>query len=341
MSLTRSRRQSRAYTQASKEVAKIKALILETPYGYIDFIGDTEVRLGEAGLQGVGASAQINTQTSGNKDGSVYTGGRYPERPITVPFRIRNGADAEMVQYDLYRIFAPTTKGTLTMHARTCSSCIDFIVEAVEIPPNQKPPMTGYLLLRCPDPFFRALTSRKEVIAGSVSYFKFPFTFPSEPFYISKRQEGVFREIINNGINETALTVVMTAKARVKNPYLEDVDTGGKMELNYTMQARDIITITTGKDNKKIILTRDGEDINLINYKKFPFEFLQLRSGKNLYKFGAASGVDSLEITAEFSEKFPGIYCNVPGGTERISDTELAEEIREIANIVRRNGLYG
>lgn len=320
---------------------KIKALILETPYGLIDFIGDTEVRLGEAGLQGVGASAQINTQMSGNKDGSVYTGGRFPERPITVPFRIRRSADAERAQYDLYRIFAPKTKGTLTMHARTCSSRIDFIVEAVEIPPNQKPPMTGYLLLKCPDPFFRALSTRKEVIAGSVSYFKFPFTFPSEPFYISKRQEGVFREIVNNGISDTELTVIMTAKARVKNPYLEDVDTGAKMELNYTLQAGDIVKITTGKDNKKIILTRNEKDYNLINYKKFPFEFFQLRSGANLYKFGAASGVNSLEITAEFSEKFPGIYCNIPGGTERISDTELAAEIREIANIVRRNGLYG
>lgn len=206
----------------------MKALILETPYGSIDFIGDTEIRLGTSGLQGVSASAQINTQTSGNKDGSTYISGNYTERTITVPFRIRIGADAERAQYDLYRIFAPKTKGTLTMHARTCSSKIDFIVEAVEIPPNQPPPMTGYIILRCPDPFFRALEIRKEKIAGSESMFMFPFTFPSEPFYISKRSGSVFKEIINNGIADTEIAVTMSANARVIDPYLEDVNTDRK-----------------------------------------------------------------------------------------------------------------
>lgn len=320
---------------------KIKALILETPYGFIDFIGDTEIRLGTSGLQGVSASAQINTQTSGNKDGSTYISGNYTERTITVPFRIRIGADAERAQYDLYHIFAPKTKGTLTMHARTCSSKIDFIVEAVEIPPNQPPPMTGYLVLRCPEPFFRALTIRKEIIAGSISYFKFPFTFPSEPFYISKRQDSVFKEIVNNGIADTELAITIMAKSRVVDPFLEDVNMGDKMALSFTMEAGDIITITTGKDNKRIILTRNGEEIDIFNYKIFPFTFFQLASGVNLYKFGAASGQNSLEITAEFSEKFPGIYCNIPGGTDRLSDMELQEEIRSIATIVRRNGLYG
>lgn len=319
----------------------MKALILETPYGSIDFIGDTEVRLATSGLQGVSASAQINTQMSGNRDGSTYISGNYTERTITVPFRIRIGADAERAQYDLYRIFAPKTKGTLTMHARTCSSKIDFIVEAVEIPPNQPPPMTGYIILRCPDPFFRALEIRKEKIAGSESMFMFPFTFPSEPFYISKRSDSVFKEIINNGIADTEISVTMSANARVIDPYLEDVNTGDKMALKFEMQAGDKITITTGKDNKRIILNRNGVETDIFNYRVFPFTFFQLASGSNLYKFGAASGQNSLEIVAEFSEKFPAIYCNVPGGTERMSDIELQKEIREIAEIVRINGLYG
>lgn len=319
----------------------MKALILETPYGSIDFIGDTEVRLATSGLQGVSASAQINTQMSGNRDGSTYISGNYTERTITVPFRIRIGADAERAQYDLYRMFAPKTKGTLTMHARTCSSKIDFIVEAVEIPPNQPPPMTGYIILRCPDPFFRALEIRKEKIAGSESMFMFPFTFPSESFYISKRSDSVFKEIINNGIADTEISVTMSANARVIDPYLEDVNTGDKMALKFEMQAGDKITITTGKDNKRIILNRNGVETDIFNYRVFPFTFFQLASGSNLYKFGAASGQNSLEIVAEFSEKFPAIYCNVPGGTERMSDIELQKEIREIAEIVRINGLYG
>lgn len=319
----------------------MKALIFETENGSIDLIGDTEIRLlTPPGLEGVSAKAQINTQETGDKDGSTYMSGKYTERSIIVPFRIRNGADAERAQYDLYRIFAPKVKGTMTMHARTCSSRINFIVEEVNCPPNQRN-ITGRIVLRCPDPFFRALKEEKTIIAGSSSFFKFPFVFPSEPFYISKRQDSVFKEIINDGVSETEWTLYFYAKARVVNPYLENVNTGEKMQLSFSMEAGDTVRITTGKDNKKVTLIRHGEEINIYNFRKFPFYFLQLAAGRNLFKFGADSGVNNLEITAEYSAKFPGIYCNIPGGTERISDTEISAKINEIARIVKRGGLYG
>lgn len=317
----------------------MKNLIIETVNGAVDFITDTEVRLVE--VTGVGAIGQINTQSTAGRNGSVKVSHNTPERNIVIKFRIRGGADAERVQYDIPRICETGLAATLTMHARTCSSRIDCICESANIEPNQKPPMLGFITLRCPDPFFHALIDNLEVIAGSLSYFKFPFTFPPEPFYISKRQESVFKEINNTGVSDTALEIKFYAKARVVNPYLENVDTGEKMQLNFTMEQGDEVIITTGEDNKRITLIRDGEETNIINYKKFPFYFFQLTAGKNLFKFGADSGVNSLEITARYVPKFPSIYCNIPGGTDRIGDSEILSRLQEIGYIIKRGGLNG
>ena len=160
-------------------------------------------------------------------------------------------------------------------------------------------------------------------------------------FYISKRQESVFKEIVNDGIPDTPMTIVFKATAKVVNPYLENVNTGEKMQLRFTMERGDMITVTTGEDNKRIVLTRDGEEIDIINYKKFPFYFFALKAGSNLFKYGADSGVDNLDITAQYSPQFPSMYGNIKGGSDRLGDAEIVRRLQEIGYIIKRSGLNG
>lgn len=314
-------------------------LIVETANGHIDFITDTEVRLVQ--ITGVSGIGQVNTQSTAGRNGSTKVSHNTPERRPVIEFRIRGCADAEKVQYDIPRIFENGMPATITMHSRTCSTRLDCFCETAIIDPNQAPPMRGFLTFVCTDPFFHALIDSFETIAGSESFFSFPFIFPSEPFYISKRQESVFKEIINDGVSDTPMKIVFKASAKVINPYLENVDTGEMMQLKFTMERGDIITITTGKDDKRIILTRDGEETDIINFKKFPFYFFSLKAGKNLFKFGADSGVDSLDITAQYSPQFPSMYGNIKGGTDRIGDTEIVRRLQEIGYIIKRGGLGG
>jgi hypothetical protein len=195
--------------------------------------------------------------------------------------------------------------------------------------------------LVCPDPYFRALTDNSAVIAGSEGGFMLPFTFPPEGFYISKRKESVFAEIYNDGEADTECTFTFTAVSEVVNPALIDVDTGDTAKLNFTMRRGDVITVTTGKNRKKITLTRSGATTSIFNRIVYPFTFFVLKQGKNTFKYDADEGIDGLDIVMEWSAQYGAMYTNAPAAIDaRPSYDEFQARIEEIAYIVKRNGLY-
>lgn len=304
----------------------------------IDLVNNSDVRLTE--LTGVGAIANISQQVLAGKDGSIPGTITRPARPITVSFRLRGSADGEKVMYDMYRFFEEGSKGTMIMEGRLCSSQIDYIVEECNIDPNQAPPVKGILFLLCPDPYFRTGGEESQVIAGSFSTFRFPFHFPNGPFKISERIKSVFATVYNNGVAETDMKIEFSAKSRVENPALIDVKTGQTAKLRFTMEAGDVITITTAKGEKKITLLRSGKEQNLFNYISHPFTFFTLNSGENTFKYDADSGLSGLNVKIYYTAKFGAIYTNMKGDVP-VTYEELERLVDETARIVKRGGLNG
>ncbi|MGN0618561.1 MAG: phage distal tail protein [Ruminiclostridium sp.] len=307
--------------------------------GSVDMIGDTAVRLDN--LDGVSAECILNRQAIANQDGCEVQSVRKPERTITVNFHILAGTDHEQAMHDMYRIFAAGSEGTMTMYGRLGCSKIDYKVESCIIPPNQKPPVKGIITLLCADPYFRGLEDKEEIIAGSYSCFSFPFTFPSAPFYISRRMDSVFADIYNDGEQETGMTIIITAKSRVVNPAIINVETGEKARLRFTMEGGDVVKIVTDKGKKSVMLYRGGTEINIFNYTDYPFKFFTLQQGRNTFKYDADSGAGALDIRVQYSARYGAIYTNAPGAYERISDEEIERRIEDIARIVERGGLNG
>lgn len=307
--------------------------------GTIDLIGDSAVRLDT--ITGVSAECILNRQAIANLDGCKVQSVRKPERIMSVDFHIRVGADHEQAMHDMYRIFAAGSEGTMTMYGRLGCSKIDYMVESCIIPPNQKPPVKGILTLLCADPYFRGLNDNEEIIAGSYSCFQFPFTFPSKPFYISRRMDSVFADIYNDGEQETGMTIIIAAKSRVVNPAIINVETGEKARLLFTMEGGDEIRLVTDKGRKSVTLYRGGEEVNIFNYTDYPFKFFTLQQGRNTFKYDADSGAGAMDIMVRYSARYGAIYTNAQGAYERISDEEIERRIEDIARIVEREGLNG
>lgn len=303
-----------------------------------DLISNKDVRLTH--IEGVSSYVNIATQSLAGRDGSVPGAITRPERIINAYFRIRDCADGEKAMFDMYRFFEAGTNGTMAMEGLHCDSQIDYIVQECDIPPNQQPPVKGMLTLKCPDPYFRTGGVESKTVAGSVSCFRFPFHFPDGAFKISKRIDSVFATIYNPGEAKTDMQIVFTARARVENPALIDVETGNTARLRFTMEAGDVITIDTEKGGKKITLLRNGVSTNIFNYMEHPFTFFTLNSGNNTFKYDAKSGVKNLDIVIRFTAKFGAIYTGVRGGTAPSTYEDFDNIIEEIARIVRRNGLY-
>lgn len=304
----------------------------------IDLISNSDVRL--TSLLGVGAIANISRQSLAGRDGSIPGTVTRPERTITVNFRLRGGADGEKAMHDMYRFFEAGGEGTMIMKGRLGSSQIDYIVEECTIDPNQAPPVMGILSLYCPDPYFKTGSEESETIAGSFSTFRFPFHFPNGPFKISERIKSFFATVYNNGEAETDMRIEISAKSRVVNPALIDVKTGQTAKLRFTMEAGDVITITTAKGEKKVTLLRGGTERNLFNYIAHPFTFFTLDSGANTFKYDADSGLEGLNIKIYYTAKFGAIYTNMKGDVP-VTYEELEDLVEETARIVRRNGLNG
>lgn len=317
----------------------MKNLIFNNPaVGEIDLINDEYVRL--TSITGVSNIGQINSQATAGLSGSTISSKVTPERQMLVSFRIRAGVDAEQAQHDIYRIFSALSEGTMTFVGRLGSSRINYVVQSCEIPPNQQE-IKGLATLICPDPYFHGLSENSAVISGSVNYFQFPFTFPDHAFYISRRVEELFVDVQNDGEADTECTITFTASSEVVNPALIDVNTSKAAKIKITMQRGDIITITTGKNQKKVTLKRNEDVYNIFNKISYPFTFFTLAQGKNTFTYDADAGRDGLNIVMEWSAKYGAIYTNAPGAIEaRPNYDYLAKRIEDIANIVKRNGLY-
>ena len=282
----------------------MKQLIFDNGRETIDLINDEFVRL--ISSDGMSAEAIINTQSVNGVDGSSVVSMQTPMRNPMFTLRFRGG-DVEAQQIRLNRIFKPKISGTMTVVAEHGQVKLDYVVEKLSIPPNAFPLQASVSLL-CPNPFFYSPKNNNVVVAGVKSRFVLPFQFPAGEFKISEATQSAFCAITNNGEADTGIVIKFSADAAVTNPMLIDVTTGNTAKINYEMQAGHVITITTEKRNKTVMLTRNEEQINLFNYRAYPFTFLQLPTGTSLFKYDADEGVQSLRVNVTFTEKYTSCY---------------------------------
>ena len=110
-----------------------------------------------------------------------------------------------------------------------------------------------------------------------------------------------------NGSNVTqGLTIKFTATGEVVNPSLYDVNRHNKMQINITLHAGDMVTVTTGTNNKHVKLDSGGVTSNINNLMDYQSDWLQAYGGDNLFRYDATSGIDSLNVTIIHTQAYWG-----------------------------------
>ena len=72
------------------------------------------------------------------------------------------------------------------------------------------------------------------------------------------------------------------------------------------MHNGDKIVVTTSRNNMHIMLTRGGVETEITNRAAWPVRWLQLQPGENLYRYGAASGEQSLQVQIWHRQSYGG-----------------------------------
>lgn len=164
------------------------------------------------------------------------------------------------------------------------------------------------LTLTANDPFWKNIEETKIDIALWSGDFSFDFEIPeSTGVEMGHREPSLIVDVLNEGDVACGFEVKFKALATVVNPSILNIHTQEFIKINKTMEAGEVITVTTYFGNKKVESTFNGATTNAFNYIDFQSTFLQLDTGDNLFRYNADTNIDNLEVTIYYTPQYLGV----------------------------------
>jgi hypothetical protein len=243
-------------------------------------------------------------------DGATYQGMVTAKRNIVLT--LKDKENHRLNRYQLYQLFQPKTKGVFRYIEDDIVREIRYYVEKIDITSTGNV-RTATISLICPDPFFTGTQDIELTMAGWQANFEFIHEFTAEGEAIGQRVQERLKTIENSsGANGIGLTIEIYANGSVTNPQITHVETGdfikvGTLAHQMDMVTGDLITITTGTNNKKVKLTRGGTTTDINEYLDEASEFIQLQSGLNTIGYSAESGESNMTVKLSYREKYLGV----------------------------------
>ena len=253
----------------------------------------------------------IYTSSSVGQNGSTYIGQKLEPRKITITgyLNTKDKIQAINLRRRALKVLNPALKGKLTYSYAGYSKTIDCVVSDSPAFYKKTVLMQFDVDLTCPNPYWKNAQENKEDIAKWVETLEFPVIMEqnSGGVIFGYRIENVIKSLYNEGDVSTAMRIRIAAVAKVVNPEIRNMDTGEYVKLNMTMQAGDVVEITTEYGNKNVTLTRNGEQIDYFRALDVDSTFIQMEIGDNTYRYNADEGTSNMEVTIYYSPQYLGV----------------------------------
>lgn len=162
---------------------------------------------------------------------------------------------------------------------------------------NSPGPQKFQCSFRCSYPCWRGEEAAAG-LAGLTALFSFPRSLAGS-WYVSRYSTNAFATVENAGNMPSDLTVRFAARARVTNPQLYHLESGGYLRLNTVLDAGETAEISTVYGRKGATLTRaGGETENIFRLLDIGSDLsLQALPGLNTYRCSADEGQAGLDVT--------------------------------------------
>ena len=253
-----------------------------------------------------------NVVTSENTmvDGSTYQGSTTKQRNIVITAQMES--DYQKNRDLLYKCFKPKSTGLFTYMENEEVRVIDYKVEDIDI--DEKGIVRNFTIsLLCPDPFFRDLEDLSVSMASWTGLFEWPHEFLEEKEPFAERTAEVLKEIENDSsADNIGITVTLEAEGPVINPAVYHAESGefikiGTEERPFSVNAGDVVIITTETNNKAVYLVRDGVKTEVNEYLDEDSDFIQLQHGTNTIRYAADAGEDYMNVTISYRFRYLGV----------------------------------
>ncbi len=165
----------------------------------------------------------------------------------------------------------------------------------------------GLLQFSCDDPFIYSGESSSVDIATWIGSFEFPLEIPEEGIEMGYRSESLIANVPNDGDSDTGMIIRFRALGTVVNPSLININTYDELNLDITMLGGDVVEVSTYVGRKTVTLIRNNIRTDISNTVDLYSKFLQLEPGDNLFRYDSESGLESLEVSMNFTNRFVGV----------------------------------
>lgn len=250
--------------------------------------------------------ATINTSGAALIDGEKYNSSKVKMRTVNIAFAIEY--EAEKNRLAVYQVLQSKKYVKIIYESEYLSVFAEGYVSSIDIS-YFKVKQVVTVAITCPFSYFKGLQMIVNELSSLTSTFHFPFGSTAEPELVMGYIDPMANTAVhNNGSVECGLTFELYARASITNPKIYNYLTGEWIGLNYTMEAGDLITITTGRGEKSVTLLRQGEDINLFNHLMEGITWIQLDIGGSEFVYEVETGlISNLLVTISHYDLYEGV----------------------------------
>lgn len=264
-----------------------------------------------------GLKADVSYSESAN-DGASYQKTRLSTADFSIPFFINRTVEGnlwiEERRQEAYRVFNPkknkmrldiTTKGGKSYYLNAELTAAPTFSTGFENSNYRW--QKGLLQFTSSDPYLYEKDETLVQIATWIPDFEFVLEIPTDGIEMGYRSPSLIANVFNGGQEDSGMIIKFKANGTLSTPSLVNVNTYEEFKLNMDMVGGDIVEVSTYKGKKYAYLTRNNIKKSVFGKVDLASKFLQLETGDNLFRYDAKSGVDNLEVSMYFANKFVGV----------------------------------
>lgn len=243
-------------------------------------------------------SVEMGTAVGINQAGVIVQTTHVQERPVTIN-GIIVGENQAASKERLLNVIRPDLKGRLYAD--------DYYLDVY---PTETPTVEAERIgarfqfsLSAAYPYWVQDNTQTATLVGVAKRFKFPWNI-SRPYRFGEVVQAKFINIRNSGQTAIPCTIIFRALDAVETPLLEDAKSDRTLKLNKSLITGEIVTIEATYERINVTSTVDGECRGALDIASNLFG---LQTGDNVWKPGAESGLENLQIDVTYSIEKVGI----------------------------------
>ena len=169
----------------------------------------------------------------------------------------------------------------------------------------------------CADPYWRSVDEIVTDVSKVLGNFTFPFAFGANGIEDGTTTDDAIEfsvylkdrivNVINEGEDETGLTIRITARGEVVNPTIYNVTTREAFAMNITLVKGDVLTINTVRGHKYVTLLHETETVSRINRVIRDSTWITLYKGDNLITYDAEVGSSDMHVLFTHRTQYQGV----------------------------------